>query len=192
MTLVEILIACFILLLFMGACYSLLTRGFRTMRTGDTSTSMLSEVRTTMNFLTRELREGEELLYPLPSDISGSHNIYTSKVVSILKATNPVSYILDEGTGTVQKAIYNPINILSEDDWNPTRWTLQSSRVIGKNMESLVFWWETRIPVQDGVTGPSAADLLAPQVVGYRLKARDDPEHPGSGMEIWSTVRMRF
>jgi prepilin-type N-terminal cleavage/methylation domain-containing protein len=202
MTLIEILVVCSILLVFMGACYSLLVRGVRTFRGGEQRTSMLSEVRMAMNYFTRDFREGAELLFPLPSDISGSREPYSSPMVVILrKDSMAVSYYLDGSTGSIMKATYIPdiatfdrylTWIGSQDNWVLSTDEAPNPRVIGKNMESLTFSWEDVIPPQDKNADTTLNTVYSPQVIKFSLKAKDDPDAAGSGMAIWSKMRLRY
>jgi len=166
---------------------------------------MLSEVRTTMNYLTRELREGKELLCPLPSDISSASIPWAAKSVVILAHTETreaaVSYFLDDATGSVMKGIYSPppadLNgyldwVKSPDLWVPLTEEAPNPRIIGKNIQSLVFSWEDIIPPQDANADATLNNVYSPQVITFQIKAKDDPEAPGSGMMIWSKMRLRF
>jgi hypothetical protein len=189
MTLAEILVACFLLLLFMGACVSLITRALRTFRQGDERAALLAQVRTSTYLMTREIREGRELILPFSHDITSSGTTYSSGFISFYYANAVLSYSYDPDRHAIQRALYDPATCNPND---LTAWVVTEKKTVAKNIAYLTFAWEDRVPPQDMLTPSNGGtDPLSPQMVKISIKAVDNPEFPGSGFSVWTKIRMR-
>jgi hypothetical protein len=192
MSLAEVLIACFLLLLFMGACVMLFTRALRTFRQGDERTVLLNQARLSGYRLTKAVRECSDIIQPLSSEIAHAGTSYQTNFIVLLGAPGCrgyfANYRYNRENQTIERLLYNP----SPEFDNPSLWVLMDTSVMARNIETLTFTWEDRTPPQDylAIAG-SPTDTLAPQMVKITIKTLDNREQPGSGMLIWTKVRMR-
>ncbi|MDQ7824538.1 MAG: hypothetical protein RDV48_17175 [Candidatus Eremiobacteraeota bacterium] len=192
-SLAEVLIACLLLLLFMGACYTLVTRALRTFRGSDERLYLLTQVRIVSYALTKDIRGGEEIVVPRPSLISMNETPLTTSVLTLRIVQNgmiyAVSYSHDMARQSVVRSLYDYSTFNAE---LPETWVALESKDIGKKIELLTFTWEDRVQPQDPsiITNP-ALNPLSPHTVRFAMKSLDAPGYQGSGMYLWSKVRMR-
>lgn len=171
MTLAEMMVSCSLLIVFLGACYTLFTKAIvmsRMSDRGDDRTLKLAEVRDIIYILSRDIRECEALVLPDSSVISNSAAPYSSDSISIFlpdiniddsplppfDATKLkiVTYRYDPGTHNIEKLVYNPNTASSLDFVSfPLNWTQVSqdpsnAGVIltrfGKRKGQSAFAWE--------------------------------------------------
>ncbi len=190
MTLAEVLIACSILIVFMGACYSLVTRALRTFRMSDERIDSMTTVRIFCNMFTRDIRAGTELILPKPDSITDSNQAVTDGRISMMAGDRFMSYVFDQNESAVTQTIYEPTPC---DPDHPESWIVQSTKKVAKRVSSCTFTWEDRIYPQDSdVAVPNPSLLpLSPQVVKVTIKGTDADGVQGSGMFLWTKVRMR-
>lgn len=189
-SLAEVLIACSILLVFMGACYSLVARALQTFRMSDERIDSMTTVRIFCNMFSRDIRSGTELILPKPDSITESNQAVTDSRISMMTGGRFVSYVFDQNESAVIQTIYEP-NPCDPD--HPESWVVNTTKKVAKSVYSCNFTWEDRIYPQDPdetVTNPSLLPM-SPQVVKVAIKCIDANGVPGSGMYLWTKVRMR-
>lgn len=177
MTLAETLIACSLLLVFMGACYSLFQQALRTFHFGDERASTLSRLRTTLDFLSREIRDSDQLYSPKSSDITAGTSLRSESII-IRVSSDVYEYIYDQQLSTVTQIYFEP-------GYDPDQQATQREagrRVIGRDFSYLLFTWEKP---------PDPWTTPIPQFVKISLGVKEDPNFPGSGMALSTKVMMR-
>jgi len=189
-SLAEVLIACSILLVFMGACYSLVTRALQTFRMSDERIDSMTTVRIFCNMFSRDIRKGTEVILPRPDAITASSQAVTDVRISMITNGVFMSYVFDQNESAVIQTIYEP-NPCDAD--HPENWIVNTTKKVAKSIYSCSFSWEDRIYPQDSdeiVSNPSLLPI-SPQVVKVTIKCTDANGVPGSGMYLWTKVRMR-
>ncbi|MDQ7821759.1 MAG: prepilin-type N-terminal cleavage/methylation domain-containing protein [Candidatus Eremiobacteraeota bacterium] len=178
----EVIVACAILVVFMAACYSLVTRALRTFRFGDVRSSILSELRTTLYLLTRDLKEGSTLVLPFSDQILEAPGGLMTNYITVesIRADNGgyarriYSYRYDNARRTIERILYDPGSVDTSVD--SSMWTVADTKVVAKNVSACTFVWE---------------NSTYPQCIRVNLSLPDEQGSPGSGMALWTRVTMR-
>jgi len=189
-SLAEVLIACSILIVFMGACYSLVTRALQTFRMSDERIDSMTTVRIFCNMFSKDIRRGTELILPKPDAITDSSSSTNDVRISMMSDGRFMSYVFDQNESAIVQTIYEPTPC---DPDHPENWVVNTTKKVAKRISSCTFTWEDRIYPQDPditVANPSSLPI-SPQVVKVAIKSADANSVPGSGMALWTKIRMR-
>jgi hypothetical protein len=189
-SLAEVLIACSILIVFMGACYSLVTRALQTFRMSDERIDSMTTVRIFCNMFSKDIRSGTELILPKPDAITDSSSSTNDVRISMMSSGRFMSYVFDQNESAIVQTIYEPTPC---DPDHPENWVVNTTKKVAKRISSCTFTWEDRIYPQDPdvtVTNPSSLPI-SPQVVKVAIKSADANGVSGSGMGLWTKIRMR-
>lgn len=187
MTLAEIIISCFLLLMFMGACYSLFTRAIHTIRMGDERTTMLAKARNTIYLLTREFREAEELYLPDSSEITDTStgSPITESFVALRKSTEILTILYNWNNYSIEKILYDP----DFDPYDSGTWKELDRKVIASGFVYMRFSWIAPTDVWNNPPAPWINPI--PQFVQISIKTKADPGSPESEIALSTKVFMR-
>jgi hypothetical protein len=187
MTLPEILISCFLLLLFMGACYSLYNRALLTFRMGDQSTTCLARARNAMHFIAGEVRDSQDLCRPFSYQITAATaaNPVTSSYIIMRTPSGGVNIRFDEATNTIEKVVYAP----GFDPDQPSTWVIKERNTVARGIEYLTFTWVA--PENVWQTSPTPWCSPMPQFMQISLKTTTDPGASESATALTTKVLMR-
>ena len=173
-TLVEVLIASAIFLVFLSAVTGLFVQAIRAHKWGMARQELVSDARVGMDRISSDLKRARFILWPDEKVLqTGSPLIVFSSVETKQAGTEPspapssaphggtgiFAYKYQEETKTVQFMLYSP----DFDMENPSISTVLSSRTVARSVESLLF-------KQD--------DLAYPQVISvyYKTLKKDDDQ----------------
>lgn len=154
-TLIEVLVASALFLIFTVAMLTLFIKAVRSYRFGEAKIRLISEARVGLDRISRDMKRASFVLYPDETVLQGdgSSIIVFSSVegrTTLSGDTNIIAYKL-EASNNIRQILYRP----DFDIENPGNAEALDARVICKNVEHLNFRQE---------------DVSKPQVISIRLR----------------------
>ena len=150
-TLIEVMVASALFLVFLSAVVGLFIHGIRSFKWGMARRDLISDARVGMDRISRDLKRARFVLYPDEKVLqsTGSPLIVFSSVETMQTGTEPspgptplpgvgtsiFGYKYDSESKTVQFLLYSP----DFDMDNPSMSTVLSSRKVVRDIESILF-----------------------------------------------------